>query len=110
MRKIYYILFLVLIFLFSCKNKVEIGSWYENIKSKERIKILDIGLPKDILSRHHQRLKSEFGDSLISITFLDYDSTKYSNVVCFVYNKSEKGYWLAIKPIETLDQDFLKIK
>lgn len=98
------------VFPHGCSDSVASGQWYEHIKTKERIKILDIGLPEEILAKHREQLKTELGDSLFAVTVLDYDSTKYAKVKCFMYNKSEKGYWLFIKPIEILKEDYIKIK
>lgn len=109
MKNIFYTSVIIMLLLLSC-NKYEIGNWYENIQTKERIKVLDIGLPKDIILRHREKVNSVLGDSLLAITVLDYDSTKYADVECFMYYKSGNRNWLAIKPIEILNQDYLRIK
>jgi hypothetical protein len=111
MKYLLFISLFAMIFLIGCSSPKS-GDWYENIETRERIKIESIGTGKI----EHTVLK-ELADTMNKVTpcmIVLGGHSSDSLIICFTYSKKERisGHIFIvyyIRPIDELKTDYLKI-
>jgi hypothetical protein len=97
------LLSIIAVCLIGCSNNSKIGTLYENIKTKERIKIEFTGTEKEI----YKHLKATYGGKKyfgIIFTGLPRETE------CFGFEIEINGLpYYKIKPIESLKNDYIKL-
>jgi hypothetical protein len=106
MKSILYLVFFLALnsIIIGCSESVKQGSWYQNIKTGEKIKIDDVGTGTEILAR----LNKQRGGVYWYVSGADV----YRDEDCFGYVIESKDTppIYNIEPIKRLEEDYLKIK